>query len=374
MRQGDLLRARRKRRGRCRAGPPHRQGGAYDRNPCIRACRARQAPVRGSHEGDRPWPQGRDRRAAGYSASALLPRPDARTVAAARKAHHLARADDLEHRRRLVRLERDHRGADARGHDQESRKGRQGHRADARHPADHGALLVAVPGGAQEAQFQGGARGSRRTEGQDHCRGNTLGQGRFARLVAGRLPVGQPAFQNWRIGVSGELGSESFLVEMDSDPNEDRPCRSIAIADNRRQSLMLRMRHLLPIVFGLAVGLLPGSTNGVAQTSCMLPESFGDPHRVIHDAESLVWVRPLNVDADGAPNAYHRDDPHGRKGLAIEYLGNGMSISRNGEEIPFEPEERDNAEWLEAYRKIVRNGWEAPPGYELDIYGFARDG
>jgi hypothetical protein len=136
---------------------------------------------------------------------------------------------------------------------------------------------------------------------------------------------------------------------------------------------MLWMRHLLPIVFGLAVGLLPGSTNGVAQTSCMLPESFGDPHRVIHDAESLVWVRPLNVDADGAPNAYHRDDPHGRKGLAIEYLGNGMSISRNGEEIPFEPEERDNSEWLEAYRKIVRNGWEAPPGYDVDIYGFARD-
>jgi len=133
------------------------------------------------------------------------------------------------------------------------------------------------------------------------------------------------------------------------------------------------MRYLLPLVFGLTVGLLPASTNGIAQTSCMLPESFNDPHRVIHDAQSLVWVRPLNVDADGAPNAYHRDDPHGRKRLAIEYLGNGMSISRNGEDIPFEPEERDNAEWLEAYKKIVRNGWEAPPGYSVDIYGFAVD-
>jgi len=136
---------------------------------------------------------------------------------------------------------------------------------------------------------------------------------------------------------------------------------------------MLRMRYLLPIVFGLAVGLVPASTSGIAQTSCMLSESFNDPHRVIHDAGSLVWVRPLHVDADGAPNAYHSDDPHGRKGLAIEYLGNGMTISRHGEEIPFEPDERENSAWLDAYKKILRNGWEPPPGYDLDIYGFARD-
>jgi hypothetical protein len=133
------------------------------------------------------------------------------------------------------------------------------------------------------------------------------------------------------------------------------------------------MRHFLPIALGLALGLVPIGAEGIAQTSCMLPDSFSDPHRVIHDAQSLVWVRPLNVDADGAPNAYHRDDPHGRKGLAIEYLGNGMSISRHGEEIAFEPDESDNAEWLEAYKKIVRNGWEPPPGYDLDIYGFAVD-
>jgi len=132
------------------------------------------------------------------------------------------------------------------------------------------------------------------------------------------------------------------------------------------------MKHVLPLVLGLAVGLVPGAS-GLAQSACMLPQSFDDPHRVIHDATSLVWVRPLQVDADGAPNAYHRDDPHGRKGLAIEYLGNGMTISRDGAEIPFEPDERDNAVWLEAYKKIVRNRWEAPPGYAVDIYGFARD-
>jgi hypothetical protein len=136
---------------------------------------------------------------------------------------------------------------------------------------------------------------------------------------------------------------------------------------------MHAMRHCLPIIVGLAVSLVPVGTEGVAQTSCMMPESFSDPHRVIHDTQSLVWVRPLNVDADGAPNAYHRDDPHGRKGLAIEYLGNGMTISRDGEDISFEPDERDNSQWLEAYKKIVRNGWEAPGGYSVDIYGFAVD-
>jgi hypothetical protein len=81
----------------------------------------------------------------------------------------------------------------------------------------------------------------------------------------------------------------------------------------------------------------------------------------------------LQVDADGAPNAYHRDDPHGKKGLAIEYLGNGMTISRGGEPIPFEPDEQNNSDWLAAYKTIVENGWEAPPEYSVDIYGFARD-
>src|SRR5215475_10023598 len=104
---------------------------------------------------------------------------------------------------------------------------------------------------------------------------------------------------------------------------------------------MLAMRHWLPIIVGLAVNLVAVGTEGVAQTSCMLPESF--------------------------------DDPHGRKGLAIEYLGNGMTISRDGEDIPFEPDESDNSQWLEAYKKILRNGWEAPRGYSLDIYGFATD-
>ncbi|MCC6890819.1 MAG: hypothetical protein IT536_20015 [Hyphomicrobiales bacterium] len=105
----------------------------------------------------------------------------------------------------------------------------------------------------------------------------------------------------------------------------------------------------------------------------MLPQTFNDPHRVMHDDRSLFWVRPLEVDADGAPNAYHRDDPHGRRGLAIEYIGNGMTIYRDGKPMPFQLNEKDNSEWLSVYRKIVANGWRAPPGYSVDIYGFARD-
>ncbi|CAN0433675.1 unnamed protein product, partial [Phaeothamnion confervicola] len=92
----------------------------------------------------------------------------------------------------------------------------------------------------------------------------------------------------------------------------------------------------------------------------------------MHDgSKSLFWVRPLQVDADGAPNAYHRDDPHGNKGLAIEYAGNGMTISRNGEPMEFKLREEDNAEWLGIYRRIAENGWKAPAGYDVDIYGFA---
>jgi hypothetical protein len=132
------------------------------------------------------------------------------------------------------------------------------------------------------------------------------------------------------------------------------------------------MKHVLPIAIGLAIGLIPGAT-GFAQGSCMMPQGFNDPHRVIRDGGSLFWVRSLQVDADGAPNAYHRDDPHGKKGLAIEYLGNGMTIFRNGEPMTFELEEQDNSDWLTVYKEIVGKGWEAPPGYSVDIYGFARD-
>lgn len=87
----------------------------------------------------------------------------------------------------------------------------------------------------------------------------------------------------------------------------------------------------------------------------------------------MFWVRPLEVDADGARRAYHRDDPHGSKGLAIEYMGNGMTISRDGKALEFVPEESQNTEWLDAYRTVVQNGWKAPAGWDLDIYGIARD-
>lgn len=123
----------------------------------------------------------------------------------------------------------------------------------------------------------------------------------------------------------------------------------------------------------ILIGCLSNCGQSFAQTACALPQAFNDPHGVIHDDRSLFWVRPLQVDADGVPNAYHRDDPHGKRGLAIEYIGNGMTIYRDGQALPFELEEKDNSEWLKAYRRIVANGWKAPEGYEVDIYGFARD-
>jgi len=105
-----------------------------------------------------------------------------------------------------------------------------------------------------------------------------------------------------------------------------------------------------------------------------MPASFDDPYPVLHDdSKSLFWVRPMHVDADGSPKAYHRDDPHGSKGLAIEYMGNGMTIERDGEEIEFVPDEAENGEWLSIYRRIVENGWQAPEGYTVDIYGVAQD-
>jgi hypothetical protein len=133
------------------------------------------------------------------------------------------------------------------------------------------------------------------------------------------------------------------------------------------------MNRLLLIGMSGTLALNPAA-HVRSQVSCPASKSFADPHLVLEDgAKALLWVRPLQVDADGAPNAYHRDDPHGSKGLAIEYLGNGMTIERDGKPIPFELNEADNADWLTAYSAIVRNGWKAPPGYSVDIYGFARD-
>lgn len=133
------------------------------------------------------------------------------------------------------------------------------------------------------------------------------------------------------------------------------------------------MRRLVALLFA---ALLIGGSSCAAdvQVSCTMEETFDDPHPVLHDdKKSLFWVRPLEVDADGARNAYHRDDPHGSKGLAIEYLGNGMTILRGGRPLEFVPEENGNSEWLMAYRSIVKNGWKAPAGLEVDIYGIARD-
>jgi len=111
-----------------------------------------------------------------------------------------------------------------------------------------------------------------------------------------------------------------------------------------------------------------------AESGCRLPDSFNDPHPVMHDgSRSMFWVRPLQVDADGSRNAYHRDDPHGKKGLAIEYIFNGMTIMRDGKPLKFELAEDDNEEWLSAYRTIVENGWRGNDDLEVDIYGFARD-
>ena len=123
----------------------------------------------------------------------------------------------------------------------------------------------------------------------------------------------------------------------------------------------------------VVMGSLASVTQSFAQSSCMLQQKFNDPHAVIHDDRSMFWVRPLQVDGDGSPNAYHRDDPHGKRGLAIEYIGNGMTIYKDGQPMTFELDEKDNTEWLSVYRRIVANGWKAPAGYSVDIYGFARD-
>ena len=122
------------------------------------------------------------------------------------------------------------------------------------------------------------------------------------------------------------------------------------------------------VLFSVLAGT---SASGASPDACGLPLTFSDPHPVIHDHASLVWVRSLQVDADGASRAYHRDDPYASKGLAIEYLGNGMTITQQGEPIPFLLDQKPNPRWLEAYRKIVRSNWAAPQGYSVQIYGFA---
>jgi hypothetical protein len=123
----------------------------------------------------------------------------------------------------------------------------------------------------------------------------------------------------------------------------------------------------------LLLGCVAAAGQGAAQNSCALPKAFNDPHAVMHDDKSMFWVRPLQVDADGAPNAYHRDDPHGNRGKAIEYITNGMTIYKGDEPLAWDPDPQKNAHWLSIYRKIVANGWKAPSGYSVDIYGFARD-
>jgi hypothetical protein len=134
------------------------------------------------------------------------------------------------------------------------------------------------------------------------------------------------------------------------------------------------MKRLLRIAIAGTFAMNTGASANAA-TECAMPQSFDDPHHVLQDeGKSLFWVRPMQVDADGAPNAYHRDDPHGNKGLAIEYIGNGMRIERDGEPIPFNVKEAENGAWLAAYESIVKNGWMAPPGLSVEIYGFARDG
>jgi hypothetical protein len=133
------------------------------------------------------------------------------------------------------------------------------------------------------------------------------------------------------------------------------------------------MNRFLRVAISGALALNPGGPISAA-TECAMPRSFADPHYVLHDeTKSIFWVRPMQVDADGAPNAYHRDDPHGNKGLAIEYLGNGMTILRDGEPVPFNVQQEENGAWLTAYESVVRNGWKAPLGLSVDIYGFARD-
>jgi Fungal chitosanase of glycosyl hydrolase group 75 len=134
----------------------------------------------------------------------------------------------------------------------------------------------------------------------------------------------------------------------------------------------MNRRQILFLIVGFMVVFM---SYACARESCESWSGFHDPHPVMFDSGSraLFWVRPLEVDADGARNAYHRDDPHGNKGLAIEYVGNGMTISRNGEEVAFNQKEEDNSAWLEAYWMIVNNDWKAPRGWDVDIYGIAHD-
>ena len=131
------------------------------------------------------------------------------------------------------------------------------------------------------------------------------------------------------------------------------------------------MRQFLQLI---AIVVLSSNPLAASDSVCKMPSDFDDPHLVLQDrTNSLFWVRPMQVNADGSTNAYHRDDPHGNKGLAIEYIGNGMTIFRDGVPLEFKLKEDENGEWLSAYWNIVKNRWKAPPGLEVDIYGIAKD-
>jgi|SoiMethySBSTD1v2_1073268.scaffolds.fasta_scaffold3046429_1 hypothetical protein len=87
--------------------------------------------------------------------------------------------------------------------------------------------------------------------------------------------------------------------------------------------IMKRIAYLLSLA---ALGM---TGSDAAAVECGMPNSFDDPKLVLTDGtRALFWVRPMEVNVDGAPNAYHRDDPHGNKGKAIEFMGNGMTIKR----------------------------------------------
>jgi hypothetical protein len=140
------------------------------------------------------------------------------------------------------------------------------------------------------------------------------------------------------------------------------------------------MRSFIGAV-ALGIHMLVGIPSTDAATLCDMGDSFSDPKLVLHDGKSsLFWVRPIAVNVDGAPNAYHRDDPHGNRGLAIEYIGYGMKIfkfkdeeGKEKEKIPFVTKESDNASWLAIYRQIVANNWVAPKGYSFSVFGFEKD-
>jgi hypothetical protein len=121
----------------------------------------------------------------------------------------------------------------------------------------------------------------------------------------------------------------------------------------------------------LAAAFSWAAVRASAATSCSMPYRFTDPKLALEaKGNSLFWVRPLQVNIDGAPNAYNQNDPHGKKGLAIEYIGYGMRILNNGNKIPFKTDEKKNRPWLVGYEILRANRWKASGGYSADIFGF----